>query len=84
MTTKQTMRRPAQPPKEIIGGKETCANGHKWESNTTRWRLRDRTGRKDKKGSIGWERDCLVCREVAKGRQGSGLRSQSWIPGGTK
>ena len=84
MTTKETIRRPKNPPKEIKGGREYCANGHKWEANTTRWRLRDRTNRADKKGSIGWERDCLVCKEIAQGRKGSGLKTQSWLPGATK
>ncbi|XCB29556.1 hypothetical protein RQN30_10185 [Arcanobacterium hippocoleae] len=44
-----------------IEGKPCCANGHPWQSRTTRWRYRVRGGRH---GS-GWERDCLVCKRMA-------------------
>lgn len=82
MVTLRTLRRPEQEPK-IIKGNPTCANGHLWRPETTRWRYRNRSERAEH-GYTGWERDCLTCREVARGRTGSGLRSQSWLPGATK
>ncbi|GAA2180935.1 hypothetical protein GCM10009785_13770 [Brooklawnia cerclae] len=71
--TAHTLRRPDPEPHHIEGA-ATCGNGHPWRPETTRWRLRTRGGRH---GS-GWERDCLVCKDVAdkaraQRRQGSGL-----------
>lgn len=81
MSTLKTLTN-VEPP-TIIVGSDTCGNGHKWTAKSTRWRWRDRTSRKDGHGWAGWERDCLICKRVSKGRSGSGLRSQSWVPGGT-
>ena len=81
MTTLRTQRG-GVPPKQIDGA-ETCANGHRWTNETTRWRWRDRSGRPGH-GYAGWERDCLLCKKIARWREGSGLRSQSWLPGATK
>ena len=63
-------------------GKPTCKNGHIWESNTTRWRFRDRSDRKGH-ASNGWERDCLTCKEVSRGTTNTGMRTKSWLPGAT-
>lgn len=86
MSTLRTLRRPDTAPIEI-SGRDECANGHAWEGETTRWRLRHRPDRwvagKLRRARTGWERDCLLCKEHAKGRSGSGLRSQSWMPGAT-
>jgi hypothetical protein len=64
-------------------GKSTCSNGHPWQNATTRWRWRDRSHRKGH-GSIGWERDCLVCKQVSAGTGGTGLRTTTWLKGATK
>lgn len=40
----------------------TCANGHVWTAETTRWRRRARGGRHGK--SV--ERDCLICKDAAE------------------
>lgn len=82
MTTLKTLIAPVTPPKQIKG-KETCKNGHPWTKETTRWRYRERPNR-GKHSWTGWERDCLVCHQVSAGRSGSGLRSQSWLPGATE
>ena len=49
------------PPIDTRGMSEHCGNGHKWRPETTRWRYRDRGGRHGR----GWERDCLVCKDMA-------------------
>jgi len=86
MTTLKTLIGADFPPVTLASPKPTCGNGHPWTRETTRWRLRDRSYRADGKGGTEphWERDCLVCKANAKGREGSGLRTRSWIPGGTK
>lgn len=48
--------------------RETCANGHKWAPQTTRWRVR-----RDK-GETTPTRDCLVCKRVSEGRRRERLR----------
>lgn len=50
-----------EPPISTRGMSEYCGNGHKWRPETTRWRFRDRGGRHGR----GWERDCLVCKDMA-------------------
>lgn len=50
-----------EPPISTRGMSEYCGNGHKWKPETTRWRYRDRGGRHGR----GWERDCLVCKDMA-------------------
>lgn len=71
-----------EPPK-VIDGCGTCANGHEWTAKTTRWRYRERLNR-GRHSWTGWERDCLVCKAVGRGRSGSGLRSQTWLAGATE
>ena len=63
--TVTTLRRPPQPPIEIASDSTHCANNHEWKAETTRWRFRDRSHRTDGRASAGWERDCLVCKEMA-------------------
>ena len=58
--TIHTLRGVTPEPKHIDGA-ETCWSGHPWRPETTRWRYRARGGRH---GS-GWERDCLVCKDMA-------------------
>ena len=58
--TISTLRGVTPEPKDINGA-STCSNGHPWRAETTRWRYRARGGRH---GS-GWERDCLVCKDMA-------------------
>lgn len=50
----------------------TCANGHPWRPETTRWRERRRDGRTTR------ERDCLVCkRESDHNRRSQRRRERS-------
>ena len=58
--TIHTLRGVTPEPKHIDGA-EMCGSGHPWRPETTRWRYRARGGRH---GS-GWERDCLVCKDMA-------------------
>lgn len=46
-------------------GRETCANGHPWTPENTRWRKRGRGGRHGNAP----ERDCLACLEVSRGHK---------------
>lgn len=61
--TRETQRRATPEPHRIASTRPTCANGHPWRAETTRWRYRVREARH---GS-GWERDCLVCKAVSEG-----------------
>ena len=63
MSTIETLRRPQEPPK-LINGNTHCSNGHMWTAETTRWRYRVRPDRPGHSYS-GWERDCLVCKDMA-------------------
>lgn len=48
--------------------RETCSNGHKWTTATTRWRVRT------DKGEASPTRDCLVCKRVSEGKRRDRLR----------
>ncbi len=67
MPTTQTIR--GGTPPVTITGCDTCANGHPWRAETTRWRYRDRSARTDGHAGSGWERDCLVCKDMADKRR---------------
>ena len=62
--TRETLRG-VNPEPRVINGRPTCANGHPWRPETTRWRYRVR----DTRHGTGWERDCLVCKDVSEGRR---------------
>lgn len=51
--------------KQPFRDRETCANGHPWKPETTRWRRRNRGGRH----GTAPERDCLVCKDKSEGRR---------------
>ena len=73
--TISTLRGVTPEPKNINGA-STCSNGHPWRAETTRWRYRARGGRH---GS-GWERDCLVCKDMAdKARAARRSRNQQLL-----
>ena len=59
MTTTKTFRGVTPEPHRIDGADE-CGNHHPWRPERFRVRM-DRPGH----GSAGWERDCLVCKEMA-------------------
>lgn len=50
--------------REPWASRATCANGHDWTPETTRWRIR-----RDK-GESSPTRDCLLCRWEFRRRQG--------------
>lgn len=55
LTAAELLRQP-------YGDRETCAHGHEWRPETTRWRQR-----RNRKGhSAAVERDCLVCKAVSE------------------
>lgn len=69
----RVLRNPEHSPIILDDDRETCSNGHPWKGNT-RWRWRNRGGRH----GVGWERDCLMCKDVAdknrarrRGRRGT-------------
>ena len=73
--TIHTLRGVTPEPKHIDGA-EMCGSGHPWRPETTRWRYRARGGRH---GS-GWERDCLVCKDMAdKARRKNGAANQGLV-----
>lgn len=45
--------------------RETCANGHPWTPETTRWRTRGDRG----KHTAAVERDCLLCKRESEARR---------------
>lgn len=65
MTQTTRTLRAANPEPHAIAGRPTCANGHIWKAETTRWRYRVR----DTRHGTGWERDCLVCKAVSEGKR---------------
>lgn len=50
---------------EPFASRPTCANGHPWRLETTRWRRRGERGRQ----TAEIERDCLVCKAVSEGKR---------------
>jgi hypothetical protein len=48
--------------------RETCANGHRWTPQSTRWRIRT------DKGETQPTRDCLICKRVSEGKRRERLR----------
>ena len=56
--------------KQPYAGRPTCANGHPWKPETTRWRRRGYRG----EHTTEIERDCLVCKRVSEGKRRERLR----------
>lgn len=48
---------------EPYASRLSCANGHRWTPESTRWRVR-----RDK-GESSPTRDCLVCKAVSEGKR---------------
>lgn len=57
--TRKTIVGRTPPGVDVSGMSEYCGNGHKWDPHTTRWRYRSRGSH-----GTGWERDCLVCKDM--------------------